>query len=179
MRDVQVEFPYNKSVTLPILTSLVLQFVIIWLFDLNKLVFFIPFFFESGYSLKYRKKVAILVLAIHLIFWKWWLYQIWLYHKKVAIHNVVILCKWLYFCFFPLKLATNFKKFSDLNYPFRTLNWKLTWRKRTKYFDHVLYLFQIYLPLMPTCVNKNTTDTIHIIWVRLKLGVYLHITWFN
>ena len=60
---------------------------------LKRLVFFCyTFFSESGYTLKYRKKVALLVLAIHLIFSKWWLYQIWLYHKKVAIHYLAILC---------------------------------------------------------------------------------------
>ena len=58
--------------------------------------------------------------------------------------------------FFPTETGNTYQKiFRIHNSSFRIINWKLTWGKRTKYFHHVLYLFQIYLPLMLTYVNKK------------------------
>ena len=100
--------------------------------DFDPMCFFyvILFFSKVATPWNIAKNVAIPGLAIQPNFSNWWLYQIWLYHKKVAIHYLAILCKWLYFCFFPTKTGNKFqKKFSDHNSPFRTLNWKLTWPK--------------------------------------------------
>ena len=63
--------------------------------------------------------------------------KIWLYHKKVAIHYLAILCKWLYFCFSPPNPVTYF--IEDITHLFGQLNesW-LTWVKRTIRWSRVI-----------------------------------------